>query len=80
MKIFIDHIGVHDRGLAYTIAAALEKDGEYSVELYDRDSYGNPLKEPVSDGAQIYNLRIFYEKKLEQLPVGFSGEDKADEV
>ena len=80
MKKFIDHIKVHDCGLAFKIAEALEKDGEYSVEFFDRDMYGNPLKELSDSNAPVIDLRIFYKEDFSPLPVGFTGEDKADEV
>jgi hypothetical protein len=76
MKRFVDQIGVRDRGLAYTIAAALEKDEHFSVELYE-DNSDPRIK--GRDGCGCYiELKIFHEEDLQPLPVGFSGEDGSD--
>lgn len=73
MKRFVDQISIRDRGLAYTIAAALEKDGNFSVELYEDN--GDPrVKGGAGCGCYI-ELKVFHEEDLQPLPVGFSGED-----
>lgn len=75
MKKFIDQISVRDYALAYTIAEALEKDEQYSVEFYD-DRSGDPCRH---EKYNYIDLKIFREEKLTSPTMGFSREVSTDD-
>ena len=71
MRKYVDQIRTHDYGLAYTIMEALEKDGNYSVELYE-GIHNDPTKN--ESGRPEYRIEVFMEIKLTPPPVGFCGD------
>lgn len=70
MKRYIDNIEIHDPELSYAIMHALEKNKEYSVECYDRDRCGHPLKN--GNDVPCIELRIFRNEKIISSNIGFS--------
>jgi hypothetical protein len=70
MKRYIDELELHDPELVYAITEALEKDGDYSVECYDRDRFSRPMKNG-NDVPSII-LKIFRNEKVISTNIGFT--------
>ena len=75
MKRFIDQIFIRDEALAYAVIAALEKDGDYTTEVYtnERNACG---KETGID------IKIFRNERLIHTNIGFTaitGKDNEEE-
>lgn len=69
MRKYVDCIRVTDVNLAYTIIEALEKDDNYSVDVYDQN---NALTRK-GDGHQEIELRVYHNQKVMAAPtIGFS--------
>lgn len=66
MRRSIDCITVHDSSLAFAIVEALEKDGKYTVDFYDRDRNGNALRK--DNGPPEIELYIYYNEKVMPAP------------
>lgn len=65
MKRFIDQIFIRDEALAYAVIAALEKDGDYTTEVYTNER-NTCCKEPGID------IKIFRNEKLIHTNIGFT--------
>lgn len=79
MRKYIDCIRVTDMSLAYTIVEALEKNDNYSVDLYEQNG---PLARKGENIPEI-ELRVYHNVKvIPALTTGFSGveNDKKESV
>lgn len=71
MKRFVDQIEIHDSVLAQKIVADLEKDGEYSVYMYE----GNPDLCTRSESRGCF-IKIYREEKVaDNVPIGYEMPD-----
>lgn len=76
MRKYIDCIRLTNSHLAYTLVEALERDGDYSVDLYDQSGNAPRRNE---DRCEI-ELRIYHNEKITPAPaIGFGEGEKTDE-
>lgn len=78
MRRYLDCIAVHNSDLAYTIIEALEKNDDYSIDLFDEANNPESMTRR-GDGSSIIELRVFRnEKVVPAPPIGFGQEEKDD--